>query len=140
MFAFAASDDVGAEDGELAAFSRFMLDDPTSPRNQLVEKGNSFEDIVDTRAILQQDYRTVDCINMPPLFKPQTGALGVVDYEKVFCAIEGDDDVFDLRGINRQKGCIVIIRPDQYIADIRPINAMLSLHLTFGGILKGLKS
>jgi phenol 2-monooxygenase len=32
-------------------------------------------------------------------------------------------DIFDLRGIDRDQGCIVIVRPDQYVAHILPLDA-----------------
>ena len=133
LFVFAARHDVGAEGGGLAAFSKHMLDDPNSLHNQLIAKGQNADEVIDIRAVLQQDYRALDCINMPQLFTPNTGELGLIDYEKMFCAIEGRDDIFDLRGINRQAGCIVIVRPDQYVAEILPIDAYLLINAFFEG-------
>ena len=135
LFVFADSEDVGAEGGGLAAFSKHMLDDPKSLRNRLIAKGLNADEVIDIRAILQQDYRTLDCINMPQLFIPNTGELGIVDYEKVFCAIKGRDDIFDLRGINRQTGCIVIVRPDQYVAEILPMDATQRIVAFFDSVL-----
>lgn len=137
LFVFADSHDVGAEGDGLAAFSKHMLDDPNSLHNQLITKGQNVDEVIDIRAVLQQDYRTLDCINMPQLFVPNTGALGLVDYEKVFCTIEGSDDVFDQRSINRQAGCIVIVRPDQYVAEILPIDAYLQVNAFFEAFLSG---
>jgi hypothetical protein len=38
-------------------------------------------------------------------------------YEKIFCAdVLSGQDIFDMRGIDRKNGCIVIVRPDQYVA------------------------
>lgn len=134
LFVFAGSDDVGDETGALAAFSKYMLDDPTSLRNKLIANGLNVDEAIDMRAILQQNYRSLDCIKMPRLFVPNAGALGVVDYEKVFCAVEGQDDIFDLRSINRKTGCIVIVRPDQYVSEIFPMDAMQSINAFFEGV------
>jgi hypothetical protein len=32
-------------------------------------------------------------------------------------------DIFDLRGVNREARCIVVVRPDQYIAHALPLDA-----------------
>jgi phenol 2-monooxygenase len=40
------------------------------------------------------------------------------DYEKAFCASAEAGDIFAMRGINRQSGSMVLVRPDQYVADV----------------------
>ena len=135
LFVFADSDDVGAENGGLAAFSKHMLDDPNSSRNQLIANGLNVDQVIDIRAILQQDYRSLDCSTMPALFVPETGTLQLTDYEKVFCAMKGQGDFFDQRGINRQTGCIVIVRPDQYVAEILPMDATQRIVAFFDSVL-----
>ena len=45
------------------------------------------------------------------------------DYEKIFCSDKSDgNDIFNIRQINRNNGCVVLIRPDQYIAKILPLD------------------
>ena len=44
-------------------------------------------------------------------------------------------DIFDLRGIDRDQGCIVIVRPDQYVAQILPLDAHDALAGFFGGFM-----
>jgi phenol 2-monooxygenase len=41
-----------------------------------------------------------------------------------------------MRGINKEQGCIVIVRPDQYVADVLPLNDYSSLTAFFKGVLK----
>jgi phenol 2-monooxygenase len=60
---------------------------------------------------------------MPQLLWPQKGRLGLRDYEKVFCADPEAGDIFELRGIDRDEGCIVLVRPDQYVAHVLPLDA-----------------
>ena len=57
---------------------------------------------------------------------PAKGKYGLRDYEKVFHTQDGND-VYDLRGIDRNSGCIVIVRPDQHIAAIMPTAAHAKL-------------
>ena len=54
---------------------------------------------------------------MPALLLPQKGRYGLRDYEKMFCTdANGGHDIFEMRGIDREAGCMVVVRPDQYVA------------------------
>jgi phenol 2-monooxygenase len=44
-------------------------------------------------------------------------------------------DIFDMRNINRDKGCIMIVRPDQYVAHVLPLNAYNKVEKLFLGFL-----
>ncbi len=60
--------------------------------------------------------------DLPKFLWPAKGKYGLNDYEKVFQPIKGAD-IFDMRGINRDEGCIVMVRPDQHVANILPLTA-----------------
>jgi len=63
--------------------------------------------------------------------------LGLQDHEKVFCVDhKGVGDIFDMRGIDRARGCMVVVRPDQYVAHVLPLDAHAALSQFFAGILK----
>ena len=36
-------------------------------------------------------------------------------------------DIFEMRGLNREQGCMVIVRPDQYIAHVLPLHGFNAL-------------
>ncbi len=59
---------------------------------------------------------------MPDFLWPAKGKYGLRDYEKVFHAEKGND-VFEQRGIDRTSGCMVVVRPEQHIATVLPLNA-----------------
>jgi phenol 2-monooxygenase len=40
-----------------------------------------------------------------------------------------------MRGIHRAAGCIVIVRPDQYVAHVLPLDAYGELASFFGGFM-----
>jgi phenol 2-monooxygenase len=61
------------------------------------------------------------------VFQPRKGRFGLVDYEKVFCA-DPAVDIFDSRGIDAD-GAVVVVRPDQYVAHVLPLDA----HADLGG-------
>lgn len=92
--------------------------------------------LIDTRAILQQSHHAADIADMPPLFFPGKGRLGLRDYEKVFCPDPACDDIFDLRGIDRETGCLVHVRPDQYVANILPLNGFDPLAEFFASVFQ----
>ena len=69
---------------------------------------------------------------MPGLLLPPKGRFGLRDYEKVFCPdFKHGPDVFDLRGIDRAQGALVVVRPDQYVAHVLPLAAHAELAAFF---------
>ena len=71
------------------------------------------------------------------LLKPKTGRLGLQDHENVFCGDhKGVGDIFDMRGIDRETGCMVVVRPDQYTAYVLPLDGFDELAAFFAGVLR----
>jgi phenol 2-monooxygenase (NADPH) len=69
---------------------------------------------------------------MPAFLLPRKGRYGLCDYEKMFCAdLSGDRDIFTMRGIDRQAGCMVVVRPDQYVANILSLDGHAELAAFF---------
>ena len=91
--------------------------------------------MIDVRAVFQQGHRDLAVEAMPPVLLPRKGEFGLVDYEKMFCPDPNADDMFDLRGINRDTGCMVVVRPDQYVAHVLPLHGYDALNNFFAGIL-----
>ncbi len=44
-------------------------------------------------------------------------------------------DIFTMRGIDREKGCLVIVRPDQFVAHVLPLDAHAELAAYFDGFM-----
>ena len=54
----------------------------------------------------------------------------------MFCPdVESGVDIFDVRRIDRKNGCIVIVRPDQYVANVLPLDGYRSLSAFFEGFM-----
>jgi len=88
--------------------------------------------MIDVRAIFQQRHRELEIEAMPALLLPRKGRYGLRDYEKMFCPdLNNHNDIFDLRGIARKSGCLVIVRPDQYVANVLPLDAHAELSAFF---------
>ena len=91
--------------------------------------------MIDVRAIFQQGHRDLAVDKMPSVLLPRKGKFGLIDYEKVFCPDPKAGDIFELRGVNRETGCMVVVRPDQYVAHVLPLHGHEALADFFAGIL-----
>jgi phenol 2-monooxygenase len=73
---------------------------------------------------------------MPELLFPYKGRYRLRDYEKAFCSLDdAKQDIYALRGINREQGCLVVVRPDQYIAQVLPLDDTDTLTKFFAGFM-----
>lgn len=78
--------------------------------------------VIDVRAVFQQSHHDISSADLPLALLPRKGPFGLVDYEKAFCADRAQQDIFALRGISRD-GCVIVVRPDQYVAEISALDA-----------------
>ena len=82
--------------------------------------------VFDVKAIYQQRHDEFEFTGAPALFRPQTGPFGLTDWEKVYSAaptVWCHDDIFEVRELSRD-GVVVVVRPDQYVAAILPLDAV----------------
>jgi phenol 2-monooxygenase len=91
--------------------------------------------VVDVRAVFQQGHRELSPADLPPLLLPRKGRFGLVDAEKAFCPDPAAGDVFDLRGVDRAEGCMVLVRPDQHVAHVLPLDGHRELAAFLSGVL-----
>ena len=67
---------------------------------------------------------------------PRKGRFGLVDYEKAYAPdLKSGANVFDLRGIDREQGALVVVRPDQFVSHVLPLDAYDALTAFFGQFL-----
>jgi hypothetical protein len=86
--------------------------------------------------VFQQGRRELKLEYMPALLLPRKGRYGLCDYEKMFCPdLKNGRDVFDIRRIDRDGGCLVVVRPDQYVANVLPLDAHDQLTAFFDGFM-----
>jgi phenol 2-monooxygenase len=86
--------------------------------------------------VFQQAHRALAIETMPPLLLPRKGRYGLLDYEKMFCAdLKSGNDIFTTRGIDREAGCMVVVRPDQYVAHVLPLDGFQELTSYFDGFM-----
>ena len=135
-FAFAGASDDGRPGGQIDSLCRYLETGEDSPVLAHTRPGEDIDSVINLRAIFQQHFRTLEHVGMPNLLRPGKGAFGLCDYEKVYCSdLKAGEDIFEMRGIDRERGCIVIVRPDQYVAHILPLTARSDLAAFFGRFL-----
>lgn len=134
---YAFSDRANPADGgsRIRALCDF-LGENTSPSRRYTPESADVDSVIDLRAIFQQPHRELKLENMPALLLPPKGRYGLRDYEKMFCSDQkGGHDIFDIRGVDREQGCVVIVRPDQYVSNVLPLDAYEELSGFFDGFL-----
>lgn len=110
----------------------FLADADTSPVKKYTPAGADVDSVIEVCAVFQQQDLAIE--DMPDFLWPAKGKYGLRDYEKVFQTNEMHD-IFEQRGIDRLNGCIVVVRPDQHIANILPLDAHAGLSRFFDGFM-----
>jgi phenol 2-monooxygenase len=128
LYAFA-----GAEHAALTAWAKWMRTAVDSPLRAHTPAGSDIDSIFDVKVVYQEAHTGVDLGQVDEAFLPRTGPFGLIDYEKVYAA-DPADDIFLQRGISRD-GAIVVVRPDQYVAHVLPMDATDDLAAYFRQML-----
>jgi phenol 2-monooxygenase (NADPH) len=137
VYAFASMTDSSNPGSAIHSLADWLETGPDSPVVKHTRKGEDIDAVIDFRAVFQQTFDQLAYENMPSLLKPQTGKLGLQDHEKVFCVDhKGVGDIFEMRGINREIGCMIVVRPDQYVAHVLPLDGFDELATFFAGVLQ----
>lgn len=137
LYAFAGRADSSAPGSAIHRLADWLESDPASPVRRHTRAGEDIDAVIDFRAVFQQTFDQLAYEHMPSLLRPKTGRLGLQDHEKVFCVDhKGAGDIFEMRGIDRERGCLIVVRPDQYIAHVLPLEGQAELSAFFAGILR----
>ena len=137
LYAFASAADYGnSADAGIGELCRFLEASADSPVRKYGVVGQDIDAVFDVRAIFQRAHTELDLESMPALLLPRKGRHGLLDYEKIFSAgLKSGVDIFERRGIDRAQGALVVVRPDQYIAQVLPLDAHQELADFFAGIM-----
>lgn len=136
IFAFAGEGDLLQPDSPVHNLCAFLNADTRSPVRRYTPTDSDIDSVIDLRVIVQTWNELLSLEALPQLLLPRKGRYGLRDYEKLFRADRREgNDIFTQRGIDRARGCVVIVRPDQYIADVMPLHMHGRLAAYFDGIL-----
>lgn len=133
VIAFAAAGDIGQPQGKIAALCQFLLEGPIA---RFTPTTADIDSVIDLRAVFQAPHREMAVEALPDLLLPRKGRYGLIDYEKAFCPdLKSGVDIFDHRGIDRQQGAVLVVRPDQYVAQVLPLDAHAEIMAYFDGFM-----
>jgi phenol 2-monooxygenase len=136
IFIFAGNEDPTSPGSAVNALCRFLTEGRESPIGKYTPADRDIDSVIDVRAVFQQRHDALAIEAMPSLLLPAKGKYALRDYEKMFCADRrADHDIFALRGIDRQAGCMVVVRPDQYVAHVLPLDGERQLAGFFDGFM-----
>lgn len=136
LYAFAGADAQVRDGSRLEGLCKFLAESPESPVRKYTRADQDVDSVFDLRAIFQRPHADLDVAAMPALLLPKKGRHGLADYEKVFAPdLKNGADIFDLRGVDRARGALVVVRPDQYIAHVLPLDAHRELAAFFAGFM-----
>lgn len=129
LLAFAGEGSVGDQTSQLEDICARL--DPIL--QAVTPEGGDPDAVIDLRAVLQAHHHDCDITQMPARLFPAKGKLGLRDYEKIFCPDPAAGDIFAMREIDRQAGCLVLVRPDQYVANVLPMSETETLARQLSG-------
>jgi len=135
IFAFAGAEDFASNSG-IRALCDFLGEAPESPLKRYTPGGEDIDAVIDVRAVFQQRHHDLAIEAMPSFLLPRKGRYGLRDYEKMFCSdLKSRNDIFTMRCIDRERGCMVVVRPDQYVAHVLPLDGYQQLAAFFDGFM-----
>jgi phenol 2-monooxygenase len=121
-----------AADSTVGRAAQWLASAPASPL-AATPPGGDRDAWFDAKVVYHGPHEGVDLGAVPEVFLPRRGPFQLIDYEKVY-AVLPDVDVFEERGID-PAGAIVVVRPDQYVADVLPLEATDELAAFFAPVL-----
>lgn len=140
LIAFAGENDNAQATSPVGKLCSYLTQSPQSLMKRYTPAGADVDAVFDVRAVFQQSHHTLAVTAMPELLFPPKGRYALRDYEKAFCALSDNDaaasqNIYTARQIDRARGCLVVVRPDQYIAHILPLDATDALAAFFDAFM-----
>lgn len=109
---------------KLRALMDHLARSERSPIRRFTRHEADIDSVIDVRGIFQQGHRDLKVEELPSMLVPKKGRFGLRDYEKAYTPdLKNGPDIFDLRGIDRERGAMIVVRPDQHVANVLPLDA-----------------
>lgn len=132
IYAF-ADQPAPAEASRLRDWAEWVEQDPRSPLVRYTPAEGDENAVFDLKVIYQQPHGSFELFDAPAVFFPKVGKYPLTNYENVWAALP-EEDIFAGRGISRE-GAVVVVRPDQYVAAVLPLDQPEALGEFFEGVL-----
>ena len=136
IIAFSAAEDPTSRSSGMHALADFLQNSERSPVRRYTPSGTDIDAVIELLAVFQGGYREINIEEIPAFLSPAKGVYGLRDYEKTFCPdLDKGMDIYEERGIDRVNGCVLIVRPDQHVANILPLDALEDIASFFDGFM-----
>lgn len=132
LYVFADAAHPASAESKVQALSNFLVQDARSPFVKYRPEGADFDALIEPLVTYQQLHTEFEVTDAPPAFRPLTGSLQVEYWENIYCTLPGED-IFEERSISRE-GAVVIVRPDQYVGAVLPLEDFEGLAAYFEGV------
>ena len=133
LIGFAGSGDEGQAGSAIEQLCSFLAKGPIA---RFTPQGADIDSVLDLRVVFQGAHQKMKNEALPNLLLPRKGRYGLIDYEKAFCPdLKNGPDIFDHRGIDRAKGALLIVRPDQYVSKVLPLSDFEAITAFFDGLM-----
>jgi phenol 2-monooxygenase len=137
LMAFAGKGDVATPDSPVGKLCEYLLNASASPLKRHTPAGLDVDAVFDVRAVFQQSHHKLPITAMPELLFPHKGKYGLRDYEKAYTPLASEQqNIYTMRGIDTAQGCLVVVRPDQYIAQVLPLADTATLEAFFASFMQ----
>ena len=122
-----------------APCATFLPRHASSPVRKYTPAGEDIDAVIDVRAMFQQGHRELAVEAMPSFLLPPEGTLRTSRLRKnVLPRPRKRHTTFSpCAGIDRERGCMVVVRPDQYVAHVLPLDGYAQLAAFFDGFMTG---
>ena len=101
-------------------------------------RGAPLDSVMELLTIHSGPRTALNLLDLPDILHPFDRTTGW-DYDKVFVDDEsyheGHGHAYEAYGVDRQRGCVVILRPDQHVAWIGELEDIKAMEKFFSGIL-----
>jgi phenol 2-monooxygenase len=106
--------------------------------HRVTPHGKTIDSVIEIITLHSAPRTEVEFFDFPDLLHPFTEEKGW-DYNKIFVDDtsyhEGHGHAYDGYGVDKVGGCVVVLRPDQYVAFVGDIEDVGGLEKYFGGVL-----
>lgn len=128
----AAADSAGSATSKVTQLAEWLEADPASPLLRFRREGDDLDALIELSVVYQQNHTEFSFPDVPTVFRPHVGEFDLEYVEKIFAAMP-EEDIYDERGISRV-GAVVVVRPDQYVSGVFPLDAHGEIGEFFAGV------
>ncbi|POV98673.1 hypothetical protein PSTT_14253 [Puccinia striiformis] len=123
----------------LEKLSKFLADDPASPISKYTPKDANLDSVFNFLTILASPRVQMECEDFHQILRPKLGKNGFQTYKKIFSDDEsyhrGHGKIYENYGIDPKVGCMVVVRPDQYVSMVTEISDHMGLASFFDSFM-----